>query len=69
MRKKRILLGLMCLALNSLTVLANEKGYEPNNVNVAMRAFELRMAGKIAEAMELLEKTVAANPKNAPTHS
>ena len=38
---------------------------EVDNVSVAMRAFELRMAGRVDESKQLLEKAVRKNPKNA----
>ena len=49
------------------TGLPTGKGGDLNsNPDVAVRAFELRMAGRVDEAKKLLEKAVAANPKNAP---
>ena len=39
---------------------------KPLESNVAMQAFELRMAGKVDKAVELLEKAVAEDPGNGP---
>ena len=43
-----------------------DKSGNVNSVNVAAQAFELRMAGRVNEAIELLEKAVAADPENGP---
>jgi len=72
MKKQELLLVLFCMILGFAgTVLAEplseSRNFDDvNDANVAMRAFELRIVGKAAEATELLKKAVAANPANGP---
>lgn len=71
MGKKRIILVLVCLVVGLVESVwggqsAKQVPKKCSDPNVAMRAFELRMAGQVAEAIELLEKAVAANPANGP---
>ncbi|MCK5226473.1 MAG: tetratricopeptide repeat protein [Planctomycetes bacterium] len=71
MLKRRTLFTVLCVVFAVTSMVLAEKPKESmnsgdvNNIDVAMQAFELRMAGKIDEAKEFLEKAVAANPKNA----
>jgi tetratricopeptide (TPR) repeat protein len=41
------------------------KSNDANNAYIAVQAFDLRMSGRVTQAIELLEKEVASNPKNA----
>ena len=72
MTKKKFILVLICMVLGPTGIVLAEQSDkhsntdDPNDVNVATRAFELRMAGQAGETIELLEKAVAANPKNGP---
>lgn len=72
MAKRRILIGLVCVIAGLAgTVLAEQSGKDPNvvdtnKVDVALQAFELRMAGRVDEAIELLEKAVDENSENGP---
>jgi len=72
MAKRRVLFALLCMALGlTEMILAGQlnnsaNSGDVNSVNIAMEAFELRIAGRIDEAMVLLEKAVAANPGNGP---
>ena len=67
MLTKRIALSLMFVVLGLATsLLADQNSDEPNDLDVVMRAFELRMARKADEAMGLLEKAVCENPENSP---
>ena len=72
MTNRRIVLVFACLVLGLAGMALAEqsdkdrKSDDINDVNIATKAFELRMAGRVKEAMELLEKAVAANPGNGP---
>jgi len=71
MVKRKIMFGLICVVVGftaqSLSAIEepSKKASASNKPNVAIQAFELRMAGQVDEAKELLEKAVAANPQNA----
>lgn len=71
MAKRKIIFVLFCVLLGLAESVLAEKPKESmnsgdvNNIDVAMQAFELRMAGKVDEAKELLEKAVAEKPKDA----
>ena len=72
MAKRRTLFALLCMALGlTEMILAGQlnnsaNSGDVNSVNIAMEAFELRIAGRVDEAMVLVEKAVAANPGNGP---
>ena len=72
MRFKTITFILLCVVLGLSMMVSAEQldksmnSGDVNNVNIAMQAFELRIAGRVDEAIKLLEKAVAANPGNGP---
>ncbi|MCK4913671.1 MAG: tetratricopeptide repeat protein, partial [Planctomycetes bacterium] len=71
MAKRKIIFVLLCVLLGlAEAVLAEPSNTsidanDVNEENIAMRAFDLRMAGKVDEAKELLEKAAAEKPKDA----
>ncbi|MFH1614407.1 MAG: tetratricopeptide repeat protein [Planctomycetota bacterium] len=65
MERQTIMLCLVYM-FTFLTGVAVARENDVNDMDIAIQAFELRMEGRVDEAMELLEKTVAANPENAP---
>ncbi len=72
MSKKRITICLVCVVASLAmcgTVRAEEiKGVGAKEPGAAMKAFNLRMAGKVDQAKEFLEKALAENPKDAAAH-
>ncbi|MFC1676362.1 hypothetical protein ACFL3G_04790 [Planctomycetota bacterium] len=72
MKKRKIMFGLVCAivglagcALSGESVKLSAVN-DPNEAAVAMQAFELRMAGNVDKAIELLKKAVAEYPGNGP---
>ena len=72
MSKKRITICLVCVVASLAmcgAVRAEEiKGVGTKEPGAAMKAFNLRMAGKVDLAKEFLEKALAENPKDAAAH-
>jgi len=69
MAKKKITICLICvvvsLALCEAAEVEQSKKTDVEESSAAMKAFELRMAGKADEAKGLLEKALAENPEEA----
>ncbi|MBN1457273.1 MAG: tetratricopeptide repeat protein [Sedimentisphaerales bacterium] len=72
MEKKEITICLVCGFVSLVmfgTVIAEEaKGSDTKGESAAVKAYELRMDGKIEDAQKLLEKTLAENPKDAAAY-
>ena len=72
MAKKTITIWLMSvvasLAMCGAVRAEKIKGAGAKELDAAMKAFNLRMAGKVDQAKEFLEKSLAENPKDADAH-
>jgi tetratricopeptide (TPR) repeat protein len=61
-------LSLMAAVLAAFIVLSAAAPAAGESADAVKKAYELRMAGKAAEAKTLLEETIAADPENAAAH-
>lgn len=72
MAKRKTLIVLFCMIVGLAKMIFAEplnnstNSGDVNNVNIATQAFELRIEGKVDEALKLLEKAVATNPADGP---